>query len=379
MSIEIDSNFPGGNIVVEGIVGDEVSVHQDLRDTEHDWFYWYFRVRGAAGRTMRFKFTRSRAIGVSGPGVSLDGGVTWKWLGRDSVQDNSFAYAFSPDAAEVRFSFAMPYLESNWLRFMDDMKGNPFLSQHKLCDTAKGRHAEYARLGCLNGQPKHRVAITCRHHCCEMMVNYTLEGLIQYVATDSGAIAMELRRDVEFLLVPFVDKDGSEDGDQGKSRRPRDHGRDYEGKSIYPTTAAIRELLPAWGAGRLHLAMDLHCPWISGPHNEFIYLVGSQCERNARQQVRFAEIIESVRKGPLPFFARDYLPFGQSWNTSANYTSGKGFGRWVNDLPGMRLGAPMEIPYAIAHDAEVNQASARVFGQDLAAAIATYLNDDPGK
>ena len=33
MPIEIDSSFPGGNIVVEGIDGNEVRVHQDLRDT----------------------------------------------------------------------------------------------------------------------------------------------------------------------------------------------------------------------------------------------------------------------------------------------------------------------------------------------------------
>ena len=34
------------------------------------------------------------------------------------------------------------------------------------------------------------------------------------------------------LFVPFVDKDESGDGDQAR-RKPRDHGRDYEGNSIY--------------------------------------------------------------------------------------------------------------------------------------------------
>ena len=54
----IDCEFPGGNIVVDAIEGDTVSLHQDLRDTRGDWFYWYFRVRGAAGRTLNFKFTK---------------------------------------------------------------------------------------------------------------------------------------------------------------------------------------------------------------------------------------------------------------------------------------------------------------------------------
>ncbi|MCK5803638.1 MAG: peptidase M14, partial [Lentisphaeria bacterium] len=62
MSFVIDSDFAGGNIVVENVDGDEVRLHQDLRDTARDWFYWCFRVRGAEGRTLRFLFTTSRAL-----------------------------------------------------------------------------------------------------------------------------------------------------------------------------------------------------------------------------------------------------------------------------------------------------------------------------
>jgi murein tripeptide amidase MpaA len=38
--------------------------------------------------------------------------------------------------------------------------------------------------------------------------------------TPEGRLARERFR---FLAVPFMDKDGVEDGDQGKNRRPRDH------------------------------------------------------------------------------------------------------------------------------------------------------------
>ena len=38
----VDANFPGGNIVVDSIAGDLVTLRPDLRDTEGDWFYWYF-------------------------------------------------------------------------------------------------------------------------------------------------------------------------------------------------------------------------------------------------------------------------------------------------------------------------------------------------
>src|SRR5688572_25756500 len=63
----IDADFPGGNIIVDKIAGDDVRLRPDLRDTNGTWFYWCFRVRGAAGRTVTFNFTRYDPVGVRGP------------------------------------------------------------------------------------------------------------------------------------------------------------------------------------------------------------------------------------------------------------------------------------------------------------------------
>ena len=374
MSIEIDSGFPGGNIVVESIEGNEARVHQDLRDTSSDWFYWCFRVRGAGGKTLRFAFTRSRALGVRGPAVSLDNGETWNWLGSEAVNGNSFTYAFPEETPDVRLSFAMPYQESHWLRFMNGLGGNAALSSYTLCTTPKGRKAEYVVLGCQGAKPQHRVAITCRHHCCEMMVNYALEGLLQWVLMGNDADARWLREKVGMLIVPFVDKDGVEEGDQGKNRHPKDHGRDYEGESLYASTAAIRGLL---GGNRLSVGLDLHCPGIAGNNSEVIYLVGSRDNRTAHEEQRFSAILESVRSGTLPFRAADYLPFGQAWNNARNYAGGKGFSQWVAELPGVALGTAIEIPYANAGGAEVNHVSLALFGKDLGMALASYLRSLP--
>ncbi len=374
MTLQIDSAFPGGNIVVERVEGDEVIVHQDLRDTPHDWFYWCLRARGAAGRTFRFSFTQGRAIGVRGPAVSGDKGMTWSWLGSDSALGNSFLYTFPEGVDDVRLSFAMPYQEAHWQRFVTELSGAAAVSCRTLCTTGKGRRAEYLLMGCGDSQPRHRVAVTCRHHCCEMMADYVLEGLVEWVLEGESADSQWMRECVELLLVPFVDKDGVEDGDQGKGRHPRDHGRDYAGKSIHATTGAIRALVPEWSGGHLRVGLDLHCPHISGPHNEVIYLVGSADKRVEAEQRRFGGMLESAAVGPLPFVAGDFLPFGQSWNTGVNYTEGKGFGRWVADLPGVVLGTAIEIPYANAGGAEVNQSSARLFGADLGRGLAVYLH-----
>ena len=43
---------------------DIVELQQDLRDTSGWWFYWSFRVRGAAGRRLEFRFTNKDVIGT---------------------------------------------------------------------------------------------------------------------------------------------------------------------------------------------------------------------------------------------------------------------------------------------------------------------------
>ena len=369
--MEIDSAFPGGNIFIEGIEGSDVFLRQDLRDTAIDWFYWCFRVRGAEGRSLRFVVTASPALGVRGPALSLDAGASWAWLGRGVVEGNSFRYTFPVDQHEVRLSFAMPYQESHWNRFMAKVGPRPEARLHRLCLSEQGRPVDCLFLGESTTLPIHRVAVTARHHSCEMMANYVVEVLVQCILDDPEAAW--IRENTEFMIVPFVDLDGVENGDQGKARRPRDHGRDYEGDSIFAPTRAIRQQVAQWSQGCLRVGLDLHCPHIKGPVNEVLYLVGSSHARIASQQQRFSEVMEAVSQGPLPFSASDFLPFGQSWNTAANYTGGKGFSKWVSEIPDVTLGTGIEIPYANARGIEVNQESARSFGLDLGRGLDAYL------
>ncbi len=208
-------------------------------------------------------------------------------------------------------------------------------------------------------------------------VAHALEGLLRAVLKSDTPATRWLAEHVEFLAVPFVDKDGVEDGDQGKNRRPRDHGRDYEGDPIYPETAAIRTLVPAWADGRLAAALDLHCPWIRGKHNTDIYIVGSPTASIWTEQQRLATVLEDVRRGPLPYREANNLPFGTAWNLAGNYKDGKSAARWASEQPGIRLAASFEIPYATAGGKPVTAASAAMFGADLAEALGNYLADTP--
>jgi hypothetical protein len=343
-------------------------------------------VRPAAGRTLTFQFTNGNVIGVRGPAVSLDQGRNWRWLGTETVEDASFAFAFPRGARDVRFCMTIPYVERNYREFLKRYRHNPNLQTDVLCKTRKGRNVELLRLGRIDGQCEQRVLITARHHACETIASYSLEGLLAAVLanTDDGKW---FRQHVEFMVVPFMDKDGVEDGDQGKNRKPRDHNRDYEGESIHPSVRALRELVPRWSGGRLRFALDMHCPLIRAagygaardPMAENIQFVGVQYPEIRARVERFCQILQSVQTGPLLYDARNNTPYGTSWNRPTPGAPGKidlkPFSRWASEQPGVLAATTIEIPYANAGGNLVTAESARALGTDLARALRHFLED----
>lgn len=367
--LQVFADFPGGNIVVERIEGERVFLHQDLRDTEGWWFYWYFGVRNAAGHQLVFQFTNKEVFAARGPAVSLDRGQSWQWLGRQAVQAAGFRYHVPAEADEVRFCLAMPYLEANLAEFLARHRGCRALGVREHCRTGRGRQTERLHLGQLAGEPAYRVLLTCRHHACEMMASWVLEGLMETVL-GAGEDGQWFRQQVEIAAVPFMDKDGVEEGDQGKNRRPHDHNRDYLGQPIYPSVAALKAFAPQWSQGKCRVALDLHCPYLRGTRDENIFLVGQPDPKVNAHLERFSALLAEACTGPLRYQPSWNLAYGRGWNTEKEPRM---YSRWAAGLPGMALAATLEFPYATAGGQEVNVATARRFGQDLAHAIRRFL------
>jgi len=384
--IKIDADFPGGNIIVLSIDGDNVRLQRDIRDTSGDWFYWSFRIRGAEGRTLNFEFS-SGVVGARGPAVSNDGGNTWRWLSdKPGFSTTKFQYAFRAEEKEVLFSTGMTYTEKDLKRFLEKHKGNTSLKVETLCRTKKGRDAELLRIPGKGNAADFKVFLSSRHHCCEMMATYALEGMVETILSDSGD-GKWLREHCDFFIVPFADKDGVEDGDQGKNRKPHDHNRDYV-QRIHPEVRAITEQVPVWLAGKPVFWMDLHCPWLRGGAegeqpdkgtNEYFYQVGAKEPERWKLQQRFGKILEAEKKGSIPYKQSFDLPFGKSWNTGSNYDAAAGApalmscAGWGSMLPNMIFASSVELPYANASGVTVDADSARALGRDLARATRVYL------
>jgi hypothetical protein len=373
----IDASFPGGNVLVSKVEGGTIHLGPDKRDSMVPWFYWYYRVTGAAGRTLTFVFDKAN-VGVRGPGVSLDAGKTWRWLGADAVKDGTFSFTFPPEADEVRFSVGMPYLRSDLEQRLQKHKGNPRLHLETLTKTRKGRDVPIIRVSDPAKKPRYAIAITARHHCCEMMASYTLEGLLEGALADDPA-GRWLREHAEFLFVPFMDTDGVEDGDQGKNRSPFDHNRDYATNAPrYPEVAALKTHLPAWSAGRPLVFLDLHDPALRNDIHEVLHFLEPEDKVQAARMDVLCTHLEREQQGSILYRKSGNLRFGSGYNKSVAQPAPISSG-WARSLPNTLLGCTVEIPYANANGCEVNVESAREFGRDLAVALMKFLQDEAGK
>ena len=378
MSLKIDISFPGGNIFIEDINGFDVTLTKDMRNTEGDWFYWAFRGTFDEVGTYHFTFTNGWACGARGPAVSYDDGMTWEWLGADCVSGEKrsrFFYNYDGSRGNrVIFCMGMQYQQAHLDAFLAKHQGDDRLSVSTLAYTRKNRAVEILHIEDKTvGGEKKRIFLTSRHHCCEMMATYAMEGILDAALRDDD-LGRELREKFIIDAVPFVDKDGVVDGDQGKNRRPHDHSRDYgDGHNLYPEVTAIQEFLMK---AKPFVVNDLHCPWICMDCNESIYFPGPADKEAEKRMLRMSAILEEEAPACAPHFSRDNILYGTGWNTSANYTKGSTLAAWILRR-GWRVGfaGTLEIAYANAREITLTADSVRELGRALARCYLRFVGE----
>lgn len=328
----IDKDFVGGNINVLSISGDMVDLAGELRDSTTDWFYWAFRVRGAAGRRITFRFPHKTRVGYWGAAVSRDM-RSWRWTGNrgeeklyGKVTAESFEYSFAPDEDEVYFAHDIVYTPDRFFDFCREEGITP----ETLCISERGREVPCIKIG--KGEKK--IIMASRHHCCESTGTYVLESVLHsFIASPIEGY--------QIFCVPFVDFDGVIDGDQGKNRAPWDHNRDYPidgSSSIYSSCRAIRDFSDN---NTIAYAFDFHSPYHKGGQNDKVYIPYPYAEDAARLD-RFSDILEKkITKDSLPYDKRHNFPADTDWNKSTNPT----FARYMINCAGRPMALTLETPY----------------------------------
>lgn len=123
----------------------------------------------------------------------------------------SFIYQFGATDDIMYFSISFPYVRKHFDAFYGKIKIIAPVQYSTLITSEQGREVPLYILG--NPSAERNILITCRHHACESSASYLLEGLMDALVRSRSKLLEEYR----FHIVPFVDSDGVENGDQGKT------------------------------------------------------------------------------------------------------------------------------------------------------------------
>ena len=379
-AIEIRSDYPGGNVKVEKIdeAANAVSLRPDYRDTPR-YFHWDFTLSGAAGRKLHFQFPKGDYLSSLGPAISRDGGRTWTWLnadGRRHEPKNAFDYAFGADENETRFAVSIPYTQKDWDAACARWRGKGGVTFDILCKSQNGRrNTELLRIRCQKGKAKWLFAFTARHHACETTANPVLEGIVDEIL--SGSPEGEWIRDnADCVFVPFMDKDGVEDGDQGKNRRPHDHNRDYMA-GIYTSVRAFKELLVRESHGKRIVFFDLHSPHVRSfpncPEQDCAFTFGSPVPKNnARVNAFRRNWMETAKGGALAYDGKNDIKAGKGYSVKMEKDRDAGLlssRYWVEAQPNCWMSTCCEFGYSLCNGI-YSQAGGRELGRSLLKAAA---------
>lgn len=365
MPFSIEQNYPGANIKVTQVTKDHVTIEPDTRDSTQWWFYWNFCVSGVGDQTITFESPYD-IIGPWGPAISTDG-VHWHWQGSGHfISHRQFAYTFSNETKKVFFAFSLPYQLSHFESFYAAHASFPEMSRQILAQTKEGRDIPLLQIG--SSEASRDIVLTCRHHACESTASYLLEGLVEDLLSKNYS---DLLRHFRFHIIPFMDLDGVEKGDQGKARAPHDHNLDYIDSPIYASTAALMEYV---GNLKPIIGMDFHCPgrWGAFDNHPFFVKRGGDSDREVAffSSILEQKTLETLFKNHLIFNSRYNIDLGQSWNKSPNPRSAAGF----FDRIGAPLAITLEFPYFGEYTA-VTCENARNFGKDVLKSFRVYLNN----
>jgi len=257
MSLQIDADFDGGNILVES-VGEASAELAIRRDANGPWFQWfYFQVRGAAGQSLRLRIVNAGASAYPDgwPGyqacVSLDGET---WARTDtSFADGVLEIRFTAIADRVFFAYFAPYPLDCHRRLLARAAAAPGVEARTLGRSVDGRPIDAVSVG---WGPK-QVWLIGRQHSGETMASWWMEGALDRLLDPADPVRRALLDQARVHLVPIVNVDGAARGHLRGNAAGLDLNRQWHGPDLEraPEVAAVLKAMDATG---VDLSLDVH-------------------------------------------------------------------------------------------------------------------------
>jgi hypothetical protein len=278
MAIIVDSNFSGGGVENVTIDTDNtVNFSAPVDGSLNNFSLWfYFRVRGAEGKRLRFvQQGMNHTLGpLDGAGYKIvrpvkregkDG--TFIRLPADDIRFDSaplsFSFFVTPQSNETYIAFCYPYQYADLLRFQRAHSG--ILDMRIIGKTGEGRDYPALIAGDNGDRNKKLIIAAARQHSGETPGSFVLEGFMErYLENDDAG--QKFRDESVLLALPMVHLDGVEEGRYGKDSPPQDFYNAWETDSIRVELRSFLDLVDEMAAKyKPGMFVDFHAPQPGAP------------------------------------------------------------------------------------------------------------------
>ncbi|KQS02175.1 hypothetical protein ASG11_15450 [Sphingomonas sp. Leaf357] len=257
MSITVNAAFDGGNIDLIGIDGDTVDL-RIRKDKNSDFFQWfYFRVAGAEGRTLKFRILNA------GESAYPDGWPNYKarastdrktWRMTDTrYADGVLEWDWTSESDLAWFAYFAPYTMEQHEALVARIALKPGVTHRELGVSLDGQAIDCLTIG---SGPK-PVWLYARQHPGESMAEWWMEGALERLTDTADPVTRALLAKATFHVVPNMNPDGTRRGHLRTNAVGVNLNREWHEPSAErsPEVLCVRNAMDETG---VTFAMDVH-------------------------------------------------------------------------------------------------------------------------
>ncbi len=215
--LAIDTTFEGAGLgtwekVEPGYL--ELTLHTDPHSQFARWYS--FRVEGARGQPLTFRFTNAGEVSASGawdynrPVVSSDGGESWERIADTEYAEGVFTFHHTPRADNEWIAYVPVYDFSRWEAAVERVAQHPRADQVRVVgESLQGRPIHLLRITEPSTAHETKPALwaVARQHPAETGGSWKAEGLLEWLLSDDPQ-AEAMLAEATVYLAGFLNPDG---------------------------------------------------------------------------------------------------------------------------------------------------------------------------
>jgi murein tripeptide amidase MpaA len=259
MTIQINSAFDSGNIIVQSLDNPQDIKLSIRKDRESDFYQWFhFRLTGARGQAVKMRITNASGAAYTGGWEGYRAAASydredWFRLPDTSYDNGELIIEVTPEQDSLYIAYFAPYSMERHGDLIADC-----LQYEGVSLDVIGTSIEGQALDCLTiGEGDKTIWVIGRQHPGESMAEWWMEGFLARLTDMDDPVTAAMRKAVRFRIIPNMNPDGSCRGHLRTNYAGANLNREW-GVSTLERSPEVHHTIAAMDADKPVLCLDVH-------------------------------------------------------------------------------------------------------------------------